>query len=122
MGFTLNGTNDDTDYHTGTEWHLEAAVEKQLTPNWALGLQTYHFEQLTGDSGEGAKLGAFKGRVTGVGGEAAYNFKLMDKIPITLRLHGTSEFNAQNRLTGHAIWLDLVMPLHVRMPPGAPPG
>jgi hypothetical protein len=118
-GFTLNGRNDVTDYTTGTEWHLEAAAEKQLTPAWALGVQAYHFGQVTGDTGSGAKLGAFKGRVTGVGGEAAYNFKLMGKVPVTLRLHGTTEFDVQNRLQGHSIWLDLAMPLHVRMPPGA---
>jgi hypothetical protein len=117
-GFTLNGTNDVTDYTTGTEWHLEGAVEKQLTPAWALGVQAYHFDQLTGDSGSGAKLGPFKGRVTGVGGEAAYNFKFMGKVPVVLRLHGSTEFDVQNRLQGHAIWLDLSMPLHVRMPPG----
>jgi hypothetical protein len=56
--------------------------------------------------------------VTAVGGEAAYNFKLMGKIPMTLRLHGTSEFDVKNR-PGHSIWLDLSMPLHVNLPPGA---
>ena len=121
-GFTLNGKNDVTEYRTGTEWHFEAAAEKQLTPAWALGVQAYHFDQLTGDSGAGAVLGPFKGRVTGVGGEAAYSFKLMGKIPVTLRLHGASEFDAQNRLQGHSIWLDLNMPLSVKLPPGmAPP-
>jgi len=118
MGYTLNGRNDVTDYRTGTEWHVEAAVEKQLTPAWALGVQAYHFAQLTGDSGAGARLGPFKGRVTAVGGEAAYNFKLVGKIPVTVRLHGASEFDVQNRLQGHSIWLDLVMPLHVKLPPG----
>jgi hypothetical protein len=118
MGFTLNGRNDVTDYTTGLEWHIEGAVEKQLTPAWSLAAQAYHFDQLTGDSGSGALLGPFKGRVTGVGGAVAYNFKL-GKAPVTLRLHGATEFGAVNRLQGHAVWLDVSMPLHVRMPPGA---
>jgi hypothetical protein len=118
-GFTLNGTNNVTEYRTGTEWHIEGSVEKTLSPAFSVGAQAYHFDQLTGDSGAGAVLGPFKGRVTGVGGTAAYNFKIMGKIPATLRLHGASEFNVQNRLQGHAIWLDFNMPLHVKMPPGA---
>jgi hypothetical protein len=83
------------------------------------GLQAYHFDQLSGDSGEGAVLGPCKGRVTAAGAHAAYNFKLMGKIPATLRLHATSEFDARNRPEGHSIWLDFSMPLHVSMPPGA---
>ncbi len=118
-GVTFNGENPATDYRTGTEWHLEAAVEKHITPAFALGLQAYQFSQVTGDSGSGAKLGPFEGRVTGFGGEAAYNF-MIGKIPMTARLHGTAETNAQNRLQGHSIWFDLSMPLHVHLPPGAP--
>jgi hypothetical protein len=119
-GFTLNGENPATDYRTGTEWHLEAAVDKVLTPAWSVGAQAYHFDQLTGDSGSGNNIGPFKGRVTGIGGSVAYNFKVMGKIPVSLRFHGATEFDAVNRLEGHAFWLDLSMPLHVRMPPGAP--
>jgi len=120
-GFTLNGENHATDYDTGTEWHLEAAIEKQLTPAWSLGVQGYHFAQVTGDSGAGAVLGPFKGRVTAAGATAAYNFKIMGKIPATLRLHGLKEFDARNRMEGHSIFLDFTMPLHVDLPPGAHP-
>ncbi len=117
-GFTFNGENPATHYRTGTEWHLEAAVEKRITPAWALGVQAYQFSQVTGDSGAGAKLGPFEGRVTGMGGEAAYNFTI-GKTPVTLRLHGTTEFNAHDRLQGHSIWFDLSLPLHMQLPPGA---
>ena len=119
-GFTLNGENNVTDYRTGTEWHIEGSIEKALSPAFSVGAQAYHFDQLTGDSGSGAVLGPFKGRVTGVGGQAAYNFKIMGKIPVTLRFHGMHEFDQQNRLQGNAFWLDFSMPLHVKMPPGAP--
>lgn len=117
-GFTFNGENPITDYNTGTEWHVEAAVEKAITPAWSLGLQAYHFDQVTGDSGAGAALGSFKGRVTAVGATAAYNFKIMGKIPATLRLHGFSEFGARNRLEGDSLFLDFSMPLSVKLPPG----
>ena len=50
-----------------------------------------------------------------VGGEVAYNFKLAGK-PATLRLHGMTELDAQNRLEGHAIFLDLSFPIRLRIP------
>jgi hypothetical protein len=118
-GFTFNGENPDTDYVTGTEWHFEYAVEKSLTKAWALGLQGYYFHQVTGDSGSGAKLGPFEGRVVGIGGEAAYNF-VLGKTPVTLRLHGTTEFAAQNRAQGHSVWLDLTFPIWLKLPAGPP--
>jgi hypothetical protein len=118
-GFTFNGENPITHYRTGTEWHVEGAVEKILSPVWAAGMQSYYFDQLTGDSGSGAKLGPFEGRVVGIGGFMSYNFKLVG-LPATLRLHGTTEFDAQNRLQGHTIWLDLNVPLHMRLPRAAP--
>jgi hypothetical protein len=117
VGVTFNGTNHATDYTTGTESHYEVSIEKALSPKFSLGFQTYYFYQLTGDSGPGAKLGGFEGRVLGVGGQGAYNFTVAGKIPVTLRLHGTTEFDAKNRLEGHTIWLDLSMPLYARTPP-----
>lgn len=118
-GLTANGENDHTNYTTGTEFHAEAAVEKKFNKTWSAGVQAYHFDQISGDSGPGARLGPFKGRVTGVGATAAYNFLLFGKAPATLRLHAITEFDAVNRLEGDSVFLDFSMPLHVKMPPGA---
>lgn len=114
-GFTFNGQNNWTDYTTGTEFHVEAAIEKQLSPSWSVGVQGYHFDQVTGDSGPGAKLGPFKGRVTGLGVTGAYNFKIAGK-PATLRLHGAKELSARNRMEGNAVWLDFTVPLWMNLP------
>jgi hypothetical protein len=119
-GLTFNGENEDTEYETGTEFHVEAAVEKIFSPSWSAGVQAYHFSQISGDSGPGATLGDFKGQVTGVGVTGAYNFKIAGKIPATLRLHAISEFAAKNRPEGDSVFLDFSMPLWVKMPPGAP--
>jgi hypothetical protein len=118
-GFTFNGENEHTNYETGTEFHAEAAVEKKFNKTWSAGVQGYYFEQVTGDSGAGARLGSFKGRVAGLGVNGAYNFMLFGKAPATLRLHAIKEFEAKNRLEGHSIFLDFSMPLWVNMPPGA---
>ncbi|CAN7298089.1 transporter [Phenylobacterium sp. LjRoot164] len=118
-GFTFNGENDYTSYETGTEFHAEAAVEKKFNKTWSAGVQGYYFEQVSGDSGAGARLGSFKGRVAGLGVTGAYNFMLFGKAPATLRLHAIKEFEARNRLEGESIFLDFSMPLWVNMPPGA---
>ncbi len=118
-GFTFNGENEDTDYKSGTEFHAEGSVEKLITPKFSAGVLAYYFEQVSGDSGEGAVLGSFKGRVTGVGGTAAYNF-MLGKAPATLRFRAIHEFDAKNRLEGDSFWLGLSMPLAVQMPAGAP--
>ncbi len=116
-GFTFNGENPATDYRTGTEFHLEGAIEKALSPAFSAGLQAYYFNQVSADSGSGAVLGPFEGRVTGFGGEAAYNF-MVGRAPMTLRLHATTEFDARNRLQGTAVWLDFSIPLAVKLPAG----
>jgi hypothetical protein len=120
-GFTFNGTNEVTQYTTGTEFHLEGSVEKILWGKLEIGPQAFYFQQVTGDSGAGARLGPFKGRDVGVGGQAAYTF-MVGKSPVTMRLHGFSEYDVQNRLAGRFFYLDLVMPLSVKLPKAPPQG
>jgi hypothetical protein len=42
----------------------------------------YYYQQVTGDSGVGATLGDFEGRVTALGGILTYDFAL-GKIPVS---------------------------------------
>jgi hypothetical protein len=39
-----------------------------------VGAAGYYFQRLTGDSGPGAKLGPFKGRVLGIGLQVGFIF------------------------------------------------
>lgn len=119
-GVTFNGTNHFTDYHTGTELHLEASVERTFSKSFSAGLQAYHFEQITGDTGSGAVLGAFEGRVTAVGATAKYAFNL-GKLPLSLRARLFKEFGEKNRLgNGTSFMLSLGMPLQVKLPASVP--
>lgn len=118
-GLTFNGTNPFTDYNTGTEFHIEASVERIFSPQFSAGVQAYHLQQVTGDSGAGATLGPFEGRVSGVGVTAAYNFTI-GRTPVTARARLFQEFGEENRLGGGtAGFLSLTFPLHMNMPPGA---
>ena len=111
-GVTFNGTNDVTDYTTGTEFHVEWAATKALSKQLSIGLVGYYYDQITGDSGPGAQLGDFEGRVTALGGTIAYNFEL-GQTPISTRLKIYREFDVQNRLEGTAGYFTVAFPLAV---------
>jgi len=66
-GIMVNLRNDDTDYKTGKEFHVDFTINQFLSNNFALGLRGYYYRQLTADSGSGAILGDFKGESLGLG-------------------------------------------------------
>jgi hypothetical protein len=119
-GLTFNGTNHFTNYKTGTEFHLEGSVERMFSKAFSAGIQGYHFQQLSGDSGAGATLGPFKGTVSGLGLTAAYNFEA-GHTPVTIRGRLFKEFGAKNRVNdGTAIFLSVDLPLHMIFPKAPP--
>jgi hypothetical protein len=109
-GFTFNGENPDTDYTTGTEFHVEWALVQHFSKTFALGFTGYHYEQITGDSGAGAKLGDFEGRVTAVGPIMTYSFNLA-KIPVSTQWSYFHEFDVENRAQGDVGMLTVTVPL-----------
>lgn len=115
VGFTLNGTNHATDYTSGTDFHLEASVEKQISERWAIGVIGFHFQQISDDTGAGATLGGYRGRVSGAGGTVAYN-TVMGRSPATFRLRVLQEFNVKNRTKGTAAMFSLSLPLSMKVP------
>jgi len=66
-GIMVNTTNNATDYKTGAEFHLDFTANQFLSPGFAVGLRGYWYEQVTGDSGSGARLGDFKSSSFGIG-------------------------------------------------------
>jgi hypothetical protein len=119
-GFTFNGTNHFTDYKTGTEFHIEASIERLFSKAFSAGIQGYHFQQVSGDSGAGATLGPFKGRVSGLGVTAAYNFEA-GHTPVTLRGRFFEEFGSKNRVDhGTSIFLSLDLPFQMILPKAPP--
>jgi hypothetical protein len=109
-GITFNGENPDTNYETGDEFHLEAAVMQHLSKSFAIGVAGYYYKQVTGDSGEGAVLGPFKGEVTAIGPNVTYNFQL-GSVPVFTSARWLHEFDATNRLEGDAGFVTVTIPL-----------
>ena len=72
-GLTFILENPANDYQTGTESHLEFALMRHIGKDFSFGLAGYHSQQITSDSGAGARLGDFKGRVSAVGPMLTYS-------------------------------------------------
>lgn len=109
-GVTFNGENPATNYKTGTEFHIEAAAMQHFSKAFAIGVAGYHYRQLTGDSGAGAVLGAFKGEVSAIGPNLTYNFQI-GKVPVFTSVRWMHEFKAKNRMAGDAAFLTVMVPL-----------
>ncbi|MGE0698648.1 MAG: transporter [Hyphomicrobiaceae bacterium] len=118
-GFTFNFENPDSNYKSGTDFHAELAVMRHFSPQLAIGVVGYHYQQVTGDSGAGAILGDFKGRVTALGPSLNYTFQL-GPVPINTKLSWYHEFNEENRLKGDAGLLSVTLPLGGPPPAPAP--
>jgi hypothetical protein len=85
---------------------------QHLSKTLAVGIAGYHCQQVTGDSGAGATLGYFKGRVTALGPVVTYSFQL-GKIPVSTQWSYFHEYQVENRLDGDAGLLTISMPLSV---------
>jgi hypothetical protein len=117
-GFTHNFENPDTDYQSGVDFHLDAAASQFLSKQLMVGLVGYAYQQVTGDSGSGARLGDFRSRVFGVGPQIGYLFPVGDHQGY-LNLKGYKEFGAENRPEGWNVWLTFA--ISPAPPSAAPP-
>lgn len=98
-GYTVNVENDETNYRTGDEFHLDYLVAQHFPFGLAVGVTGYVYQQVTGDSGSGAVLGSFKGRVLGLGPVLAYDFKVGDR-PYNIQAKYYKEMAAKHRFEG----------------------
>jgi hypothetical protein len=89
-GWTYSFINPSTQYQNGIDWHVDWGASQFVTKQVQLGAVGYYFQQITGDSGAGARLGAFESRVAGIGPQFGYLFKVGDKVQGYLNLKGYS--------------------------------
>jgi hypothetical protein len=120
-GFTGNFENPTINVTSGIDFHADAEASQFLSKQVYLGIVGYAYQQVTGDSGSGVKLGPFKGRVFGAGPELGYLFRVGSH-QASLNVRGYFEFGAQNRLHGSAVFITLGLPIWGPTPPaGATP-
>jgi hypothetical protein len=110
LGVGINTENPDTDYRSGSTLHLDGSIQ-QLLPVGSgflgIGAQAFYLDQVTADSGRGARLGDFQGRTAGIGPVLSY---ILPRGPKTFvaELRWLPEMDVSNRLKGDYVWLKLV--------------
>ncbi|GGI52845.1 hypothetical protein GCM10011430_00190 [Oxalicibacterium solurbis] len=110
LGFTYNFENDDTDYQNGVDAHLDWGASRFISESTHVGLVGYFYQQVSGDSGSGARLGDYKSSVTAIGPQIGHFFAV-DKAKWYVNLKGYYEFDAENRPEGWNLWVSLLIPL-----------
>jgi len=110
FGVDFNAENEDTKYTSGIQAHLDGTLAQHF-PLWGGlaggGLSGFWYQQLSGDSGEGASFGDFKARAHGIGPVLSYTSKVADK-DIFAELKWLHEFDNKNRLEGDTVFFKIM--------------
>ncbi len=106
IGATYNFINPSTNYQNGIDAHLDWGASQFLSANLQVGAVGYVYDQITGDSGSGDRLGSFESRVIGVGPQVGYLFPV-GGLQGYVNLKGYGEFDGHARPTGYNVWLTL---------------
>src|SRR4051812_9676610 len=107
VALDFNTTNNATDYHTGTQFHVDGTLAEHvplLGGFVGLGASAFYYQQITGDSGSGATLGELKGRTIGVGPVASYAMKFTGAEG-AIEVKWLPELETKNRLKGDYFWI-----------------
>ena len=110
LGLAMNTENPATRYHSGSTLHLDARIQQLLPvgPGFlGIGAEAFYLDQVTPDSGAGARLGGFQGRTAGVGPVLSYVLPRGTKT-LVAELRWLPEVDVSNRLKGDYVWLKLV--------------
>ena len=111
FGADFNFENEDTNYQSGTQLHLDGTLAQHF-PLWGgvagVGVNGYWYEQVEGDSGSGATFGDFKGRTAGLGPVLSYATKVAGR-DVICELKWLHEFETKNRLEGDLVWFKALL-------------
>jgi hypothetical protein len=110
VGADFNAENDDTNYKSGTQFHVDGTLAQHFP--WlggltGVGVSAYYYQQVTGDSGSGANLGDFKGKSVGIGPVVSYVSKIGTHDTL-VELKWLHETETEKRLEGDIVWLKAV--------------
>lgn len=120
-GLTYSGMNNALQYQNGIDFHLDWGASQFISKTVHVGLAGYYFQQVTGDTGAGATLGDFKGRVAGIGPQIGFILPLSKDYQGYLNLKAYKDFAAQNRPEGYTAWVTFSLSNAAPEPPAAKP-
>jgi hypothetical protein len=98
-GFSFSGPNTALDYRNGIDFHLDWAASQFIGKSVHAGLVGYFYQQVTDDSGTGAKLGGNKGAAIAFGPQIGFFFPAMEGYSGYLNLRGYADVYTENRPT-----------------------
>jgi hypothetical protein len=105
FAFVIPGENDATDYHSGVVFQADWAIGKHFGA-WEIGVSGNVVEQITDDSGSGAKLGAFRMESFGIGPAIGYT-AMLGRAPLTISAKWQPDISATNTLKGDVVTASL---------------
>lgn len=107
MHYLVNARNDDTDYRSGQQAHVDYAAGWGLTPNWVLGVGGYAMVQTTDDRSDAGRVEGARARSFAIGP----NLKYDSGRGWFVTAKWEREFHVRNRAQGEGFWLKAVFPL-----------
>lgn len=106
IGLSINRTNQDTGYRSGTELNIDYALGWGLGKGWVVGVGGHLYQQLSDDKLNGQTLSGSKGRSYSLGPNIKYdNGKGWF---FTAKL--SQEFSVRSRTEGTQFWLKTTLP------------
>ena len=106
-GIDFNTENNDTHYKSGIQGHIEGTIAQHF-PLWnglaGIGATGFIYNQLTGDSGDGANYGDFKAQSMGAGPTISY-VRTVGGTDLLAELKWLHEFETKRRVQGDTIFL-----------------
>ncbi|WP_380057518.1 transporter [Falsihalocynthiibacter sp. SS001] len=113
-GFLFNAENSDTDYTTGTEFHLDWMIAKHFSETTAIGLNGYAYQQLTDDKGilagglTAADFNGFKGSGWGLG-PAVTSVVNLGSVPLGVTAKALFDVESKNRMKGNLFMISAAL-------------
>jgi hypothetical protein len=104
-GLTYSAINPYLQYQNGIDFHLDWGASQFISKNVHVGLVGYFFQQITDDSGPGAKLGGFRGMAVGLGPEIGFIIPLSKDYQGYLNLRGYKDLETENRANTWSTWV-----------------
>jgi hypothetical protein len=108
IGYNYNTENPDTDYQTGEEVHIDYMINQFFSASFAIGIHGFYLKQVSGDSGDGAKLGGFKADAAGIGPALLWSPKRFDQA-VTFIAKWLHEYDAERRMEGDHVFVSFAM-------------
>lgn len=106
IGADFNTNNNDTDYKSGIQAHIDATLAqhfKLFSGAAGVGITGYWYQQMTADSGDGAIFGDFKAKSYGIGPVISYVRKVGEQ-KIIAELKWLHDFDTENRFQSNTVF------------------